>query len=103
MGIKSKIKYNCKDNSYNPHRDIIYIKEPISVISALHEGMHALWFTYYDNIHKLIPLTIKAILKKPHTATELFAVAISLSIFKDIWPEFYEKLTWKNHLRVKKG
>lgn len=64
---------------YHPASQTIYLdKTHASVISALHElGHHA------------------------YGPSELKACRFSVWLFKTIFPEFYEKLTWVGHLLVK--
>lgn len=58
---------------------IIHIGEPLSVISCLHEIGHGLY-----------------------GASELDACRFSVHLFKEAFPQAYDKLVWKGHMLVKK-
>lgn len=65
---------------YDPVGKVLYLdKNHASVISALHELGH---YLYGDS--------------------ELEACRFSVWLFKTIFPEFYERLSWVGHLLVKK-
>ena len=73
--ISKKNKHDC----YNPKTNTIYLKDPPSIITALHEFSHHLY-----------------------GSSEIQACRWSTQLFIKTFPNLYKKLKWKGHLLIKK-
>ena len=75
----SLITITKKESSYYiPLHKAIFLKNPQSIISALHEFSHHVY-----------------------GASELQACRWSIAIFKEVFPKSYSQLTWKGHMLIK--